>query len=116
MERASTVIWFAAAGAILLGQMTKPAIAEESLPITLIATLCMKTFIHGERKEICGNFQLRPEGPSGIFSDQASCEAGKGEAVKEWRKQAGQTGMVGPDDRLENPRCVIAQVIGPSRN
>jgi hypothetical protein len=96
--------------------MIKPAIAEESLPITLIATLCMKTFIHGERKEICGDFQLRPEGPSGIFSDQASCEARKGETVKEWRKQAGQTGMVGPDDRLENPRCVIPQVIVPSRN
>ena len=116
MERASTVIWLAVAGTILLGQATRPAIADETLPVTLVATLCMKTFIHGDRKEICGDFQLRPEGPSARFSDQASCEVGKDEVVNEWRKQAGQTGMVGPDDRVENPRCVISQVIVPSRN
>ena len=117
MERASTVISLtAAAGAVLFGQMTKPVIAGEGAPITLIATVCMKTFVHGERKEICGDFQLRPDGPSGRFPDQASCEAGKGEALKDWRKQAAQTGMAGPDDRVQNPRCIITQAVAPSRN
>jgi len=96
--------------------MTIPASAEESTEIILMAKVCMNTFVNGERKEICGDFQLRPEGPSARFSDQASCEVGKDEVVNEWRKQAGQTGMVGPDDRIENPRCVIPRVIVPSRN
>jgi hypothetical protein len=117
MERASTVISLAAAaGAVLLGQMTKPAIAGESAPITLVATVCMKTFVHGQRKELCGDFQLKPDGPSGRFPDQASCEAGKGKALEDWRKQAAQTGMAGPDDRVENPRCVGTQVVARSRN
>jgi hypothetical protein len=117
MARASTVIRLAAAAAAtLLGQTTKPATAEEGTRIALIATVCMKTFVHGERKELCGDFQLRPEGPSGRFPDQASCEGGKGEALKDWRKQAAQTGMVGPDDRVENLRCVRTQAVAPSRN
>ena len=98
MGRASTVISLAAAaGVALLGQVAKPAIAEESTSITLIVTMCMKTFVHGERKELCGDFQLKPEGPSGRFPDEASCEARKGEALEDWRKQAAQTGMAGPE-------------------
>jgi hypothetical protein len=116
-RRTSKVISLAAAaGVALLGQMTKPAIADESSPITLIAKVCMKTFVHGERKELCGDFQVKPEGPSARFSDQASCEAGKGEALKDWRRQAAQTGMAGPDDRVENVRCVRTEVVEPSRN
>jgi hypothetical protein len=107
MKRASTVIWLAAAaGAALLGQLTKPAIAEESRPITLLARMCMQTFVHGERKEVCGYFQLKPEGPSQRFLDLASCEAGKDEALTNWRKQAVQTGIIVPGDRIEELRCV----------
>jgi hypothetical protein len=117
MARASTVIWLAAAAAAtLLGQTTRPAIAEEGSRIVLIATVCMKTFVHGERKEICGDFQLRPEGPSGGFLDQAACEGGKGETLKNWRIQAAQTGMALPDDRVENLRCVVTQPVAPSQN
>jgi hypothetical protein len=100
----------------LVGQLAKPAIAEESMPIALIAKVCMKTFVHGQPRELCGNFQLLPGGPSGRFPDQASCEAGKGEALKDWRKQAAQTGMAGPDDRIEDPRCVSTQAVVPSAN
>jgi hypothetical protein len=117
MERTSGVIFLMpAAEAVLLGQITKPVIAGEGAPITLIATVCMKTFVHGERKEICGDFQLKPDGPSGRFPDQASCEAGKGEALKDWREQAAQTGMARPDERVQNPRCVTTQAFAPSRN
>jgi hypothetical protein len=117
MERTSTVISLAAvAGAVLLGQLIKPAISAESAAITLIATVCMKTSVHGERKEICGDFQLKPNRPSGRFPDQASCEAGKSEALKDWRKEAAETGMAGPDDRVENPRCITSQAVAPSRN
>ena len=117
MKRALTVISLAAAaGAAVLTQTTKPAIAEEDTSITLIATVCMKTFVHGERREICGDFRLKPESRSAKFPDQAACEAGKDEALRDWRKQALQTGMAGPDDRVENVRCVRTQVVFPSRN
>ena len=117
MKRAVTVILLAAAaGAALLMQTATPAIAEDGTSIALIATVCMKTFVHGERREICGDFRLKPESASGKFPDQAACEAGKDEALRDWRKQALQTGMAGPDDRVENVRCVRTQVVVPSRN
>jgi hypothetical protein len=118
MERRTSkaILLAAAAGVALLGQMPKPSIADEGMQITLIARVCMKTFVHGERKELCGDFQVKPDGPSARFPDQASCEAGKGEALKDWRKEAAQTGMAGPDDRVENVRCVRTQAVVPSRN
>jgi hypothetical protein len=118
MARICIAFWLAAAaGAILIGQTSKPALAEESTPIALIATVCMKTFINGERKEICGDFQLQPRGPSVRFPDQASCEAGKGEVLKDWREQAAQTRILVAGDRVENPRCVTrTQAVVPSQN
>ena len=135
MKRAFTVISLAAAaGAALFTQTTKPAIAEDGTSITLIATVCMKTFVHGERREICGDFRLKPEGIALTIKRAQSrdCEKQLGEQLQEdvvyYEQQNTCRTLVGfiydpegffrepaqlefmwskPQDRLEL-RCVIA--------